>query len=316
MRIDQLDGLVAFRCVAQSMSFTAAAAQLEVSPQAVSQAVKALEARLGVRLFHRTTRSVSLNEAGQRLWAKVGPALTDLFEATEAVQEFRDKPVGLLKIGISRPAFSAWLQPALADFHATYPEIKVELSFDDGFVDIVAQGLDAGVRLGDSVAQDMVSVKVSESEPIAILGSPDYLKRRGVPRRIADLADHDCIRFRFPGSGTVFRWELLDGARQIEVEVNGAVTVNDTASMLSCATAGLGLAYVLEGTARQLIQDCVLVKVLATSSPILPGFHLYYPSRRQLPLKLRCFVDFMLARMRMAARSRNRRGSGAHKQAE
>jgi DNA-binding transcriptional LysR family regulator len=298
------------------MSFTAAAAQLEVSPQAVSQAVKALEARLGVRLFHRTTRSVSLNEAGQRLWAKVGPALTDLFEATEAVQEFRDKPVGLLKIGISRPAFSAWLQPALADFHSTYPEIKVELSFDDGFVDIVAESLDAGVRLGDSVAQDMVSVKVSESEPIAILVSPDYLKRRGVPRRVADLAEHDCIRFRFPGSGTVFRWELLDGGRQIEVEVNGAVTVNDTASMLSCATAGLGLAYVLEGTALQLIQDGVLVKVLATASPVLPGFHLYYPSRRQLPLKLRCFVDFMVARMKVPTRSRNRRGCGTQKQAE
>src|SRR5437870_3611197 len=130
MRIDQLDGLVAFRCVAQSRSFTGAAAQLEVSPQAVSQAVKALEARLGVRLFNRTTRSVSLSEAGERLWAKVDPALTDLFEATEVVQEFRDKPVGLLRIGVSRPVFHALLQPALADFHAAYPEIKLDLSFD------------------------------------------------------------------------------------------------------------------------------------------------------------------------------------------
>jgi DNA-binding transcriptional LysR family regulator len=299
MRIDQLDGLVAFRCVAQSMSFTAAAAQLEVSPQAVSQAVKALETRLGVRLFHRTTRSVSLNEAGQRLWAKVGPALTDLFEATEAVQEFRDKPIGLLRIGISRPAFSAWLQPALAGFHHAYPDIKVELSFDDGFVDIVAQGLDAGVRLGDAVAQDMVSVKVTESEPIAVLGSPAYLQRRGVPQRVADLAGHDCIRFRFPSSGAVFRWELLEDGQPTEVEVSGVMTVNDTAAMLSCAAAGLGLAYVLEGTARLLIEDGSLVKVLAGSSPVLPGFHLYYPSRRQLPLKLRCFLDFMVARMQL-----------------
>lgn len=298
MRIDQLDGLVAFRCVAQCMSFTAAAAQLEVSTQAVSQAVKALESRLGVRLFHRTTRSVSLNEAGQFLWDKVGPALTELFEATEALQEFRDQPVGLLRIGISRPAFSAWLQPALADFHSAYPMIKIELSFDDGLVDIVAQGLDVGVRLGESVPQDMISVKVSECEPIAILGSPSYLKLRGVPMCVGDLVNHDCIRFRFPGSGAVFRWELLEGCQLTHVEVTGTVTVNDTASMLSCATAGLGLAYVLEGTARQLIQEGTLIKILAAHSPVLPGFHLYYPSRSQLPLKLRCFIDFMVARTR------------------
>lgn len=298
MRIDQLDGLVAFRCVAQTKSFTAAAAQLEVSPQAVSQAVKALEARLGVRLFHRTTRSVSLNEAGDRLWAKVGPALADLFEATEAVQEFRDKPVGLLRLAVSRPAFSALLQPALAGFHAAYPDIKLELSFDDGFVDIVAKGLDAGVRIGDSVAQDMVSVKVSESEPIAILGSPDYLKRRGVPKKVADLGNHDCIRFRFPSTGVVFRWELLDEGRPVEMEVNGPITVNDTASMLACAVEGLGLAYVLERTARDRLSSGVLQKVLPMASPVLQGLHLYYPSRRQVPPKLRCFVDFMTARLR------------------
>lgn len=297
MRIDQLDGLVAFRCVAQSMSFTAAAAQLEVSPQAVSQAVKALEARLGVRLFHRTTRSVSLTEAGQGLWTKVVPALSDLFEATEALQAFRDKRAGLLRIGVSRPAFSAWLEPALAGFHAAYPDIKVELSFDDGFIDIVAQGLDAGVRLGDSVAQDMVSVAASGGEPVAILGSPAYLALRGVPRRVADLVDHDCIRFRFPGSGAVFRWELLESGRLTEVEVAGVVTVNDTAAMLSCASAGLGLAYVLEGSARRQIMDGTLIKVLASASPVLSGFHLYYPNRHQLPLKLRCFIDFMKARM-------------------
>ena len=161
MRIDQLDGLVAFRCVAEERSFTAAAARLDISPQAVSQAVKSLEARLGVRLFHRTTRSVSLSEAGERLWSRAGTALADLFDATESVQEFRDKPIGLLRLGVSRPAYTSWLQPALAEFHAAYPGIRLELSFDDGFVDIVAQGLDAGVRLGHAVAQDMVSVKVT-----------------------------------------------------------------------------------------------------------------------------------------------------------
>ena len=306
MRIDQLDGLVAFRCVAEARSFTAAAARLEVSPQAVSQAVKSLEARLGVRLFHRTTRSVSLSEAGERLWSRAGPALVDLFEATESVQEFRDKPVGLLRLGVSRPAFTSWLQPALADFHATYPEIKLELSFDDGFVDIVAQGLDAGVRLGDAVAQDMVSVKVTASEAVAILGSPEYLKRHGVPRRLADLARHDCILFRMPSTGMVYRWEVIDDGKVVDLEVAGPVVVNDTAAMLDCARAGLGLAYVLDGTATELLRSRALVKVLPLAAPALPGFHLYYPSRRQLPLKLRCFIDFMVARVRESEARRRR----------
>lgn len=304
MRIDQLDGLVAFRCVAEARSFTAAAARLEVSPQAVSQAVKALEARLGVRLFHRTTRSVSLSEAGERLWAQAGPALADLFEATESVQEFRDRPVGVLRLGVSRPAFTSWLQPALADFHAAFPEVRLELSFDDGFVDIVAQGLDAGVRLGHAVAQDMVSVKVTASEPVAIVGAPHYLKRRGVPRQPADLARHDCILFRLPSTGTVYRWELVDDGKPLEMEVAGPVVVNDTAAMLDCARAGLGLAYVLEGTATERLRSGALVKVLPAAAPVLPGFHLYYPSRRQLPLKLRCFIDFMTERLRQGARAR------------
>jgi DNA-binding transcriptional LysR family regulator len=308
MPIDQLDGLVVFRSVAQLKNFTAAAAQLDVSPQAVSQSVKALETRIGVRLFHRSTRKVSLTEAGERLWATVGPALTDLFDATEAVQAFRNKPVGLLRIGVSRPAFAAWLQPALADFHRAYPEIRLELSFDDGFVDIVAQGLDVGVRLGDAIAKDMISVRVSEREPVAIVGSPDYLKRRGTPKRVADLAHHDCIRFRMPASGAMFRWELIDSGRPVELEVNGPVIVNDTAAMLACARDGLGLAYVLEATARAPVREGSLVSVLAACVPVLPGFHLYYPSRRQIPLKLRCFVDFMVARA-PARPNRSRRGA-------
>lgn len=307
MRIDQLDGLVAFRCVAEERSFTAAAARLDISPQAVSQAVKSLEARLGVRLFHRTTRSVSLSEAGERLWSRAGTALADLFDATESVQEFRDKPIGLLRLGVSRPAYTSWLQPALAEFHAAYPGIRLELSFDDGFVDIVAQGLDAGVRLGHAVAQDMVSVKVTASEPVAIVASPDYLKRRGVPRRLTDLARHDCILFRMPSTGAVYRWELVDDGKPVEMEVAGPVVVNDTAAMLGCAQAGLGLAYVLEGTAAELARSGALVKVLPSAVPLLPGFHLYYPSRRHLPLKLRCFIDFMVERLRQGGRVRSRR---------
>ena len=292
MRIDQLDGLVAFRAVAQTRSFTAAAAQLEVTPQAISQSVKALEARLSVRLFNRTTRSVALTEAGERLWARLGPALNDVMEATESVRELAEKPTGLLRISLPRLAFGSVLQPHLARFHEQYPGVALELCFDDAFVDIVGRGLDAGIRLGDSVARDMVSLPLSVRETIVIVASPAYLKRRGTPKRIADLALHDCIRFRFPSSEVIFRWELLDEGRAVEVEVSGPFTVNDPAAMVGCALEGLGLAYVLESTAREPLATGKLRCVLPTACPTLPGLHIYYPSRRQLPMKLRCFIDF------------------------
>lgn len=297
MHLDQLDGLVAFRCVSETKSFTAAASRLEVSTQAVSQAIKALESRLGVRLFHRTTRSVSLSEAGERFLALAAPALADLSEAMESVQEFRDKPVGLLRLGVSRPAFAAVIQPACAAFHDAYPDIRLEFSFDDGFVDIVGLGLDAGVRLGDDVAQDMVSIPLSRNEPLAIVASPAYLQRRGTPRSIGELAAHDCIRFRFPSTGAIFRWELLSDGLPIQLDVTGPVTLNDTAALLSCAVEGLGLAYVLERTADSLLKTGLLQKVLPEAMPLLPGFHLYHPSRRLTPPKLRCFIDFMKARV-------------------
>lgn len=303
MRIDQLDGLVAFRAVALARSFTAAAAQLEVSTQAISQSIKALENRLGVCLFNRTTRSVSLNEAGERFLLAAGPALSDLFEATEALQEFRHQPAGLLRINLPRPAMSGLLQPGLAEFHAAYPEIRLELSFDDGFVDIVALGLDAGIRLGESVAQNMVSVMLSREERIVILASPAYLQRRGEPKTIAELANHDCIRFRFPGSGAVFRWELLQDGRVLEQEVGGPVTVNDTAAMTQAALEGMGLAYVLECTVHEHLAAGRLRRVLPQACPAFPGFHLYYPGQRQQPMALRCFIDFWRARLAAAKRA-------------
>jgi DNA-binding transcriptional LysR family regulator len=293
MRIDQLDGLVAFRTVARTRSFTSAAAELEVTPQAVSQSVKALETRINVRLFNRTTRSVGLTEAGELLWARVGPALDDVMEATESVRELAAKPTGLLRISLPRIAFSGLLQPHLAGFREKYPGIELDLCFDDGFVDIVALGLDAGIRLGDAVARDMVSVPLSTREPMVIVGSPTYLKKRGTPKKMADLVQHDCIRFRFPSTDAIFRWELIgaDG-RLLELEVSGPVTVNDPASMLGCALEGLGLAYLFESIARDGLAAGKLKRVLPTATPVLPGMHLYFPSRRQLPMKLRCFVDF------------------------
>jgi DNA-binding transcriptional LysR family regulator len=292
MRIDQLDGLVAFRAVAQTRSFTAAAAQLEVSPQAISQGVKALESRLHARLFNRTTRSVALTEAGERLWARLGPALDDVMEATEAVRELAEKPTGLLRISLPRVAFGGLLEPHLARFHQQYPGISLELCFDDAFVDIVSRGLDAGIRLGDSIARDMVSVPLSGEETIAIVASPAYLKHRGIPKKVSDLARHECIRFRFPSTDVIFRWELIDEGHSVDMEVSGSFTVNDPASMVGLALEGLGLAYVFESSARAHLASGKLKRVLTAACPTLPGMHIYFPSRRQLPMKLRCFIDF------------------------
>ena len=292
MRIDQLDGLVAFRTVARTRSFTEAAAELGVSPQSVSQGVKALETRLSVRLFNRTTRSVALTEAGERLWARVGPALDEVMEATESIRDLAEKPTGLLRISLPRIAFASVLRPRLAAFHERYPGIGLDLSFDDGFVDIVERGLDAGIRLGESVARDMVSVPFGPPETVAIVASPTYLKRRGIPKSIADLAQHDCIRFRFPSTAVIFRWELLNDGKPVEVEVGGPIIVNDPAAMVACALDGLGLGYVFESTAHEAIAAGQLKRVLLEAGPTLPGLHLYFPSRRQLPMKLRCFVDF------------------------
>jgi DNA-binding transcriptional LysR family regulator len=213
-------------------------------------------------------------------------------EATESVRELAEKPTGLLRISLPRLAFGGLIQPHLGCFHEQYPEISLELCFDDGFIDIVERGMDAGIRLGDSVARDMVSLPLSSRETIVIVASPAYLKRRGTPKKIADLAQHDCIRFRFPSTDAIFRWELVDEGRPVEVEVTGPVTVNDPPSMVGCALSGLGLAYVLESIAGDALATGKLKRVLPAACPTLPGLHLYFPSRRQLPMKLRCFVDF------------------------
>ncbi len=291
MKIHQLDGYLAFATVARTRSFTAAAAQLGVSPQAVSQAVRALESRLQLRLLNRTTRSVSLNEAGERFMARVGPALGELLDAADAIGELRDTPSGLLRINLSRVAFAAVIQPRLASFRAHYPDVRLEFGFDDGFVDIVEQGCDAGIRLGEAVAKDMVSVPLSREERIALVATPAYLAQHGTPRTIADLTQHICIRFRMPSSGALYRWELLEGGREITLDAPATLTVNDTGAMLALALDGLGLGYVLASVAQPHLAAGRLVEVMPEATPRFPGFHLYYPSRRQPPAKLRCFLE-------------------------
>jgi DNA-binding transcriptional LysR family regulator len=298
MKLTQLDGMLAFVAVAQTRSFTAAAATLEVTPPAVSQAVKQLEDRIGVRLFHRTTRSVSLTEAGERFHARVGPALSELTEAAAELDSYRDGPTGTLRINVPKIAWEVLLQPIVAGFLEIHPGIRLEVRLDDGFIDIVAAGFDAGVRIGESVQRDMVATVLTQKERICLVASPDYVAKHGAPKNIEALREHACIRFRFSGSGGIYRWELQQSGKMIEVEVDGPFTTSDSVSMAEAARAGIGIAYVFERQVKDDLASGRLIPVLPQCWHTYEGFRLYYPSRRQMPTKLRAFIDYCHAHIR------------------
>ena len=298
MRLNQLDGLLAFWRVAEHRGFSAAAAALEVSPSALSQAIRTLEARLGVRLLNRNTRGVSLTEAGQAYLSRIGPALNDVLEAGERLHAREGRPSGQLRINAARISTAMVLQPLLAGFLKEYPDVNIELMNDEGYIDIIEGGFDAGVRLGESVQKDMVAVPLGGMINIAIVGSPGYFKRFPAPRHPPDLAHHNCVRFRFSGSGAIFKWELEVDGKPVEYEVSGNLTVSDSLFCVEAALDGIGLAYTFEALALPHIQAKKLKRVLTNFSPTFPGFYLYYPSRRQLPLKLKAFVDYALSHFR------------------
>jgi DNA-binding transcriptional LysR family regulator len=294
MRLNQLDGLLAFCKVAEQRSFSAAAAALEVSPSALSQAIRALEARLGVRLLNRTTRSVGLTEAGEAYLARIGPALGEVLDAGEQLHALQGRPSGVLRINAARIAVAMVLRPLLADFLKAYPDVQVELTNDEGYVDIVERGFDAGVRLGESVQKDMVAVPLGGPVKVAIVGSPDYFKRHPAPKQPSDLVNHDCVRFRFSGSGAIYKWELLLGKRIVEHEVGGKLTVNDSLYSVDAALDGVGLAYTFEPLVTEHLRNKSLKQVLADYSPTFPGFYLYHPARRQQPSKLAALINCAL----------------------
>jgi DNA-binding transcriptional LysR family regulator len=296
MRLNQLDGLLAFWKVAQHRGFSAAAAALEVSPSALSQAIRTLEARLGVRLLNRTTRSVSLTEAGEAYLSRIGPALGDVLEAGEQLHALQGRPSGVLRINAARISIAMVLQPLLAGFLKAYPEVQIELTNDEGYVDIVDRGFDAGVRMGESVQKDMVAVPLGGPVSVAVVGSPDYFKRHPAPRHPADLVKHNCVRFRFSGSGGIYKWEFTVDDRIVEYEVGGSLTISDSIFSVEAALDGVGLAYTFDALVQQHIKNKRLKRVLSDFSPSFPGFYLYYPSRRQQPSKLKAFVDFVLER--------------------
>jgi len=295
MRLNQLDGLLAFWKVAEHRGFAAAAGALEVSPSALSQAIRTLEARLGVRLLNRTTRSVSLTEAGQAYLSRIGPALGEVLEAGEQLHALQGRPSGLLRINASRISVALALQPLLAGFLQSNPDVHVELTNDEGYVDIVERGFDAGIRMGESVQKDMVAVPLSGPMSVCVVGSPDYLKRHRAPKHPSDLVQHNCVRFRFSGSGGIYKWEFTVNERIVEYEIGGSLTISDSLFSLDAALEGIGLAYTFDSLAAPHLRAKTLKRVLREFSPTFPGFYLYYPSRRQQASKLKALVDHALA---------------------
>lgn len=294
MSAASLSDLHAFACVARLRSFRRAAAELEVSPSALSHALRNLETRLGVRLLNRTTRSVAPTEAGERLLARLSPALRDLQGALDEVNAFRDSPLGSLRLNAPRPACELVLAPLVAAFLARHPDMQVELVADDALVDIVAAGFDAGVRFGERLQQDMVAIPIGPPQRFIVVASPDYLARHGVPRTPRELTAHRCIRIRFPG-GALYRWEFSRAGESLDIEVNGALTVGEMPLMIHAAEQGLGLAYVYASYAADALAAGRLVSVLDDWRAQDERFYLYYPSRRLLPAGLRAFVALVRA---------------------
>ena len=291
-----LDDLLAFVAVARERSFTRAAARLGVSQSALSHTMRELEARLGVRLLTRTTRSVSPTEAGERLLNTVGPRLEDIEAELGALGELRDKPAGTIRLTATEYAADEILLPKLAKLLRAYPDIKVEIVIDYGLTDIVAQRFDAGVRSGEQVAKDMIAVRIAPDMRIAVVGAPSYFKRQPEPKRPQDLVNHNCIKLRLPTHGGVYAWEFEKAGRELRVRVDGQLTYNTTAQMFSAALAGLGLAYVPEGLAKPHVAKGRLKRVLTDWCPPYSGYHLYYPSRRQPSAAFALLVDALRER--------------------
>ena len=287
---EDLSALAIFAAVADRQSFRAAARDLDLSPSAVSHAVTGLETRLGVRLLARTTRSVAPTDAGRTLLAQLRPALLEIDAAVAATSEARARPSGLLRLTVPGSAVRQLLLPKFAAFAAAYPEVSVEFHVDDGFIDIVAVGFDAGLRFGESLQQDMVAVRVGPQQRMVVVAAPSFLRGRIAPRHPRDLAAFPCISMRL-SSGGLYRWEFEKDGESIDVAVRGPLILNDNRLILDAAVAGVGLGFVLEGTATEAVARGDVVRVMDDWCPAFPGFFLYYPSRRQMRPALRAFVD-------------------------
>ena len=290
VRHGALDGVEAFLSVAQHRSFRRAAAELGVTPSAISQAVRALETRVGAALFIRTTRSVGLTEAGQRFLSRAKPAFEELVAASEVARDLGQRPAGLLRLSVPRAVVPTLLEPLIASFCQAYPEVEVEIVASADLVDIAAEGFDAGIRLGQFIAADMVAVRLTPPFPFAVVGSPEYLARRGRPKRVDELRDHACLRMR-RSNGAIAPWPFVDGNKTIEAVVSGPLIANDYPTLLGAAMRGVGLAQVPGPFAKAPIADGRLQALLTPFAVTIPGVFLYHPGRRQVLPKLRAFIE-------------------------
>ncbi len=293
-----LPSLVWFARVVRHRSFTKAAAEFDVSRVAVSLHIKSLEEKLQVRLLHRTTRDMSLTDDGLRLWSSIQPALQAIEQAVVQMNDARDEPSGVIRLNSSRVAARTLVEPHLAEFLALYPQLTVEIVLDDGFSNIIADGMDAGIRRGESVAEHMVAVPISPPLGFAVVGSPAYFANHKRPKTPADLAQHNCVRYRFASAGALLHWSFTDPKTKHDftVEQQGNTIVNDDLAMLNAAVNGVGLVQHLDLAVQQQLRDGTLVRVLANWCPPMAGFYLYIPTREQMPRKVRALMDFLVAK--------------------
>jgi len=290
VRHGALDGVEAFLSVAKRRNFRRAAADLGVTPSAMSQAVRALEARVGAALFIRTTRSVGLTEAGERFLARAKPAFEEIVAAAEAARGLGERPAGLLRLSVPRAVVPLILEPMIASFCRSYPEVEVEVAASEQLVDLAAEGFDAGIRLGQLIAADMVAVRLTPPLPFVVVGSPDYLRSRKRPERVEDLRGHACLRLRRT-DGSIAPWSFVDGNRTLEAIVSGPLIAHDYTTLVGAALQGVGLAQAPGPLAKAAISDGRLQALLTPFAVTAPGVFLYYPDRRQVLPKLRAFIE-------------------------
>jgi DNA-binding transcriptional LysR family regulator len=290
-RIDKFSGLSEFLAVADHASFRVAAAQLGVTRAAVSQAVRALEDRLGRRLFQRTTRSIALTDAGSELLATLRPAADQIGHTLDKLAGDADRPVGHLRLTVPRIALDLALAPVLPEFRSRFPEISIELDVDDASVNLASRRYDAGIRIGEWVERDMVAVKLTGGFQWMVVAAPAYLARRGQPLRPRDLLDHECIRYRFPTAASIFRWEFIEAGEIFTLDAPGHVTVNDHVSMVALARHGLGLAYSADLVVRRDLESGALLQILEDFVPRKQGLYLYFPATARHEPKLRAFIE-------------------------
>ncbi|TPJ54061.1 MULTISPECIES: LysR family transcriptional regulator [unclassified Mesorhizobium] len=288
---DLLTHLPVIVAVARRGGFALAAAELGMSPSAVSHAVRLVEERIGQPLFARTTRSVSLTEAGKALVETAGPALQDIAERMDRIRGVKGRPSGLLRINASNIAIPLAVTPVIAAMADRYPDVTVEVFADQALVDIVGEGFDAGIRLGEMIAQDMTAIRLTQPFKAALVASPDYIGRHGRPCDVADLANHNCIGYRLVRSGAFYRWDLNDNGKEVVVETRGTAVVTDSLAAIDLALAGVGLAYVFEPLVRADLAAGRLVQVLPKTAIEEPGLFLYFPRRASMAPKLRAFID-------------------------